>query len=48
MEVISELFQNVLKSTAAGWVGVSGIFIYMGVIVAVALYRIQKADHMHH
>ncbi len=48
MEIISELWHNVLKSTAAGWVGVTGIFVYMTVIVATAIYRIKKADHMHH
>ena len=48
METIAELFHNMMHSTAAGFVGVTGIFCYMAVIVCTAFYRIRKGDHMHH
>lgn len=45
---ISELIENAMHSTTAGFVGVSLIFIYMAIIVGTALFRIYentKADH---
>jgi len=46
--MLAELWNNAMHSTAAGFVGVIGIFVYMSVIVVTALYRIKKGDHMHH
>ncbi len=46
--MIAELWQNMLQSTAAGTVGVTGIWTYMAVIIVIALYRIKKGDHMDH
>ena len=43
-----ELLQNAMHSTAAGFVGVSMIFIYFVLIVSTACYRIKKGDHMRH
>jgi len=48
MDVLSELWTNAMHSTAAGFLGVSAIFIYMACIVGTAFYRIKKGDHMHH
>lgn len=48
MEIIAELWENMLHSTAAGTVGVIGIFAYMAVILCTAFYRIKKGDHMDH
>ncbi len=48
METLTELWHNMLHSTAAGTVGVIGIWTYMAIIVVTALYRIKKGDHMHH
>ncbi len=46
---ISELIENALHSTAAGFVGVSLIFIYMAIIVGTACYRIyQNTQAEHH
>jgi hypothetical protein len=46
--MIAELIHNALQSTPQGYVGVSAIWIYMGVIIVVALYRIKKGDHLEH
>ncbi len=46
--MISELIQNAMQSTPAGFVGVAGIFIYMTIIVVTAIYRIFKGDHLDH
>jgi len=48
MATISELIENAMQSTTAGFVGVSLIFIYMALIVGTALVRIRqglKEDH---
>ncbi len=46
--MFAELIQNAFHSTAAGTVGVTGIFVYMAIIVGTALYRIKKGEHLHH
>lgn len=46
--MLAELWNNMMHSTAAGFVGVIGIFVYMGTILVTALYRIKKGEHMHH
>ncbi len=43
-----DLIVNALHSSFAAYVGVGAIFVYFVVIIATALYRIKKADHMHH
>ena len=43
MSVVGELISNAYHSTAQGYLGVSLIFIYMAVIVGVALYRIKTS-----
>jgi len=48
MEILVELLENALHSTPQGFVGVSGIWIYMAVIVVTAIYRIRKGDHLGH
>jgi hypothetical protein len=48
MEMFNELIHNMTLSTAAGTVGVCGIWIYMAIIVSSATYRIIKGEHMHH
>ncbi|WP_461211513.1 hypothetical protein [Desulfocurvus sp. DL9XJH121] len=42
MSVVGELITNAYHSTPQGYLGVSLIFIYMAVIVGVALYRIKQ------
>lgn len=39
---------NASHSTAQGFVGVTLIGLYFCLIVATALYRIKKSEHMHH
>lgn len=46
--MVSELIHNMLATSTTAWVGVGFIFTYMAVIVVTAIYRIFKADHMHH
>ena len=46
--MIMELVNNALHSTPQGFLGVSLIGVYFVVIVATAVYRIRKAEHMHH
>jgi len=46
--MLSELWNNMMHSTAAGFVGVIGIFTYMAVILVAAIYRIKKGEHLHH
>ncbi|EGJ48716.1 hypothetical protein V6C53_14160 [Desulfocurvibacter africanus] len=49
MATISELIENAMHSTTAGFVGVGLIFIYMAVIVGTALVRIyQNTQEEHH
>jgi len=48
MDMINELFQNMLHSSAAGTLGVLAIWVYMAVILGTAFFRIVKGDHMHH
>ena len=48
MNVVDLLITNASHSTAQGFVGVALIGVYFCLIVATALYRIKKADHMHH
>jgi len=48
MDVIIELVNDMFHSTPQGTVGVIGIFAYMAVILATALYRIRKGDPLHH
>lgn len=48
MATLNELIHNAMQSTPQAYVGVSLIFIYFVVILAVAFYRIKKADHLHH
>jgi len=45
---MSELLQNVMHSTPAGFVGVSLIFAYFVLIVITACYRIKQGEHMKH
>ena len=46
MSVIFELVNNMYHSTPQGFLGVSLIFAYLVLIVAVAMMRIaQNADH---
>ncbi|MFP4316575.1 MAG: hypothetical protein ACLFQR_10160 [Desulfovibrionales bacterium] len=48
MHIISELIHDMASSTMEGIIGVSGIFIFLAIIVASALYRIneiKKSDH---
>ena len=40
--MVGELVGNMLHSTVAGVIGVSGIFIYLAAIVISALYRIKE------
>lgn len=46
--MIAELVENMFHSSAAGTVGVIGIFTYMAVILCSALYRIKKGEHLDH
>ena len=41
-----ELFNNALHSTLQGFVGVGLISIYFVLILAVAIMRIKRAEHM--
>lgn len=43
MSVVGELISNAYHSSAQGYLGVSLIFIYLCVIVGVALYRIKSS-----
>lgn len=40
--IVFELIENMLHSTIEGFVGVTGIFIYLTAIVAAAIYRIYE------
>jgi hypothetical protein len=46
--MLAELWNNMMHSTPQGFVGVSAIFIYMGIILVTAFYRIKKGDHLDH
>lgn len=48
METIAELFTNMMHSTTRGFIGVTFIFCYMAWILATALYRVKKGDHLGH
>lgn len=49
MATISELIENAMHSTTAGFVGVGLIFFYMALIVGTAAYRIyQNFNDDHH
>jgi hypothetical protein len=50
MHTIAELIKDMSHSSLAGIFGVTAIFIFLGAIVASALYRIreiQKSEHHH-
>lgn len=46
--MLGELVGNMLHSTVAGVVGVTGIFIYLAAIVIAALYRIKESMQDEH
>lgn len=46
--MFNELVSNAMHSTPQAFVGVTLIFLYFCLIVATAIYRIKKSDHMHH
>ncbi len=46
--MFAELVHNAMQSTPQGFLGVSLIGIYFVVIVATAIHRIRKGEHMHH
>ncbi|MBT8762817.1 hypothetical protein KFV02_02600 [Desulfohalobiaceae bacterium Ax17] len=48
MDVILELIKNMSHSTTEGIFGVTAIFIYFIVIVAVAIYRIKEGQKEGH
>lgn len=48
MNMLDLLIANASHSTFQGFVGVGLIGVYFCLIVGTALYRIKKADHMHH
>ena len=48
METLTELWNNMMHSTLRGFLGVTGIYTYMALIVVTALYRIKKGDHLGH
>jgi hypothetical protein len=49
METIVELITSMAHSTPAGFVGVSGIFVFLAVMVGGGLYRVKQAmEHEEH
>jgi hypothetical protein len=46
--MLGELFGNMMHSTVQGFIGVIGIFTYLGAIVISALYRIKQGMNEHH
>lgn len=46
--MLGELFGNMMHSTVQGFIGVTGIFLYLGAIVAAAMYRIKEGMNEHH
>lgn len=40
--MLGELFGNMLHSTVQGFIGVTGIFVYLAAIVISACYRIRE------
>ena len=49
METIVELITSMAHSTPAGFVGVSGIFVFLVVMVGGGLYRVKQAmEHEEH
>ena len=48
MEIIAELIDNMLHTSLRAWIGVGAIFVYMTIILATALFRIKKGDHLDH
>ena len=43
METILQLLKNMSHSTAAGFLGVSGIFLFLAVILWAGIYRVRQA-----
>ncbi len=43
METILTLVQNMAHSTPAGFVGVSGIFIFLALMLGAGVYRVKQA-----
>ncbi|WP_457571714.1 hypothetical protein [Desulfovulcanus sp.] len=48
MDVVIELIKNMSHSTTQGIIGVSAIFIYFVIIVAVSIYRIKEGQKEGH
>ena len=46
--MLGKLIDNVMHASMQGWVGVSLIFIYFAVMIALITYRIKKGDHVNH
>ncbi len=46
--MLLELITNALHSSPQAFLGVGLIFVYFCVIVATAIYRIKKAEHIEH
>lgn len=46
--MFEELIASAMHSTAQGFVGVTLIFLYFGLIVGTAFYRIRNAGHTEH
>lgn len=45
MQTLLELLQNMSHSSISGLIGVSGIFLFLGGIIAAAIYRIREQLH---
>ncbi len=45
--MMMELATNALHSSAQGFFGVTLIGVYFAVILATAVYRIRKGEHLH-
>ena len=50
METIVELVTHMAQSTPAGYAGVTGIFIFLAVMLGAGVYRVKQAmeDEEHH
>ncbi len=46
--MIEELWHSMMSSSWRAFFGVGGIFVYMGLILVTAMYRIKKGDHLDH
>ncbi len=50
MYTIWELINNAAQSTVQGFIGVSGMFLFLGAIIAVSAYRVKQfldEEHKH-